>query len=561
MTSFVVEWKEKGNEAFKGGDFVSAKEAYTKAIAHNNEKDEQLATLLCNRAACHLKEGNNAAAIEDCTAALEITPAQTKALFRRASAYEAQQQYRESLKDLSALLHLDSKNASAVSLMRKVKEALQQNLSDSSEVKNILDTIQKQDSKVVSGLSALIGLCYEDRNHALDLQRKGGVAWLCGYINEELGRWQSKADRALSNSDALVSALRVLSAASNHKDFVLATVTLGSEDPIYAAGRFSAARLVVETTDQPTQRAARDRVSFVSICSLLPILRGTCALPALLMLVMNTLKTFPVVLPSSHPDAAPIPTVSQFCGNALLTGLCAALDTDNPESFTAVTDTITSFLSDSPDYFDSPVREVDTRMEGAEARKQRYRETEIVKARSTAHCAWALERGIVQQLIRNIDSEVPVVRQNSSSCLGKLVNYLSDVEVLKPLLLPYLPGQRAQEEPSESKRVVEILDEPEQPLTVPACRCRAALEATLLLASPELGTWALELPGGIPQLLFLVATGERIVDRRDVNVQWRYGDVFFQWIIFHKQHHPAPAPSCFVGLCLTPGLMLCGYVT
>jgi hypothetical protein len=512
MTSFVAEWKEKGNEAFKGGDFVSAKEAYTKAIAHNNEKDEQLATLFCNRAACHLKEGNNAAAIEDCTAALEITPAQTKALFRRASAYEAQQQYRESLKDLSALLHLDSKNASAVSLMRKVKEALQQNLSDSSEVKNILDTIQKQDSKVVSGLSALIGLCYEDRNHALDLQRKGGVSWLCAYINEELGRWQSKGDRALSNSDALVSALRVLSAASNHKDFVLATVNLGSEDPIYADGRFSAARLVVETTDQPTQRSARDRVSFVSICSLLPILRGTCALPALLMLVMNTLKAFPVVLPSSHPDAAPIPTVSKFCGSALLTGLCAALDTDNPESFTAVTDTITSFLSDSPDYFDSPAREVDTRMEGAEARKQRYRETEIVKARSKAHCAWALERGIVQQLIHNIDSEVPVVRQNSSNCLGKLVNYLSDVEVLKPLLLPYLPGQRAQEEPSESKRVVEILDEPEQPLTVPACRRRAALEATLLLASPELGTWALELPGGVPQLLFLVATGERIVD-------------------------------------------------
>ena len=38
---------------------------------------------------------------------------------------------------------------------------------------------------------------------------------------------------------------------------------------------------------------------------------------------------------------------------------------------------------------------------------------------------------------------------------------------------------------------------------------RAALTVALFTASPELGVWALELPGGVSQLLVLVASGDK----------------------------------------------------
>jgi hypothetical protein len=48
-----------------------------------------ISTLLNNRAACHLKNGNSRGCIDDCTKSLELVPVNLKALLRRAQAYES----------------------------------------------------------------------------------------------------------------------------------------------------------------------------------------------------------------------------------------------------------------------------------------------------------------------------------------------------------------------------------------------------------------------------------------------------------------------------------------
>ena len=520
MSSYVLECKTRGNDAFKIEDYSTAIDAYSEALTKHSIQDELRATLLCNRAACSLKTMDYNTAVRDCSDALNIVPAMTKALFRRATAYDGLHEYANSLKDLNTLLHFDPKNTQGIAMMRKVKAIVMNEQTNSSELKNIIDASQKDSSKLSAGLHALIGLCYEDRNHAMDLFRKGGIPWLCGVINTELSRWlesSSSNNRELNSIDTLVVAIRVLSAASNHKDFILSAMNIAAREDLFVEKWFTTARLSCRqsATSSGSPAKAAEQLSFVSACSLLTVLGGTCALPALLMLLMNTLKAFPATLPvnnttqhSAGSGSGVVYTLSHYTGCALLTALCAALDTSHSECFTAVTDTISAFISDSADYFETPVKEIDMRLESMEARKQRQHETGIIKTRSVTHCKWAIECGILNQLIANIDSENSVIRQNSANCLGKLVNYVENVDQLKPLLQPFLPGAPQQEEPSESKRVVELLDDAEGVvLSVPVCRRRAAVEAALLVSHPDLGAWALELPGGVAQLLQLVSTG------------------------------------------------------
>lgn len=285
-------------------------------------------------------------------------------------------------------------------------------------------------------------------------------------------------------------------------------VNIASEDPIYLVStkKYRESKLICQSTS--SSKNGRDMLSFVSVCSLLPVLGGTAALPAILMIIMNTLKAFPTCLPMASPTDLPVFSVSKYAGSALLSGLCVALTLQHSDAFAAITDTLSAFVSDSVDYFDTVVKELDTRMESTEARKARVRQNDLVKQRCKAHCQWAVECGIVAQLIANIDHEFAPIRQNSANCLGKLVNYVDNADMLKPLLLPYLSGHAENEEPSEEKRVVELHDYPPEPPDVPKFRLRAALEATLLISNPDLGTWALELPGGVSQLHFLVATND-----------------------------------------------------
>lgn len=79
------EWKAhkaEGNEAYRAQDFPRAIEKYTDALQHEMP-DKERATILSNRAQCHLRGKSYEAVVEDCTASLTLDPENVKALFRR----------------------------------------------------------------------------------------------------------------------------------------------------------------------------------------------------------------------------------------------------------------------------------------------------------------------------------------------------------------------------------------------------------------------------------------------------------------------------------------------
>lgn len=109
MPPDVVEWKEEGNKLFRKGQYSEAGACYSNAIQRLETgtcvfclwtcadswpalagagQEASLSTLLNNRAACHLKNGNSQGCVADCSRSLELVPVNVKALVRRAKAYE-----------------------------------------------------------------------------------------------------------------------------------------------------------------------------------------------------------------------------------------------------------------------------------------------------------------------------------------------------------------------------------------------------------------------------------------------------------------------------------------
>lgn len=95
--------KDKGNDAFKNGNWIDAIAAYTEAIKIGGDQHKEIATFYKNRAAAHLKEENFNDCIKDCNVALKHCESDPKALYRRAQAYEALGQIEEAYKDATTI--------------------------------------------------------------------------------------------------------------------------------------------------------------------------------------------------------------------------------------------------------------------------------------------------------------------------------------------------------------------------------------------------------------------------------------------------------------------------
>ncbi|ODN73906.1 hypothetical protein L202_07416 [Cryptococcus amylolentus CBS 6039] len=122
--------KTKGNEHFKLGRFTEAESAYTLAISSLPEGCLFLVPLLNNRATARLKLGDFTSAAEDCTSAITIISpsyhpskeaplpieyadiklgdALTKALTKRAQAWEMGEKWKQALEDWERTMSLDS---------------------------------------------------------------------------------------------------------------------------------------------------------------------------------------------------------------------------------------------------------------------------------------------------------------------------------------------------------------------------------------------------------------------------------------------------------------------
>lgn len=103
-----VKYKESGNDSFKNGKYDTAIELYEKAIEvcpATNKID--LSQFYQNRAAAYeqLKKWTNVA--DDCTQALELNSKYTKALHRRARAYENLKELELCLEDVTAVAILE----------------------------------------------------------------------------------------------------------------------------------------------------------------------------------------------------------------------------------------------------------------------------------------------------------------------------------------------------------------------------------------------------------------------------------------------------------------------
>ncbi|TFY65714.1 hypothetical protein EVG20_g5375 [Dentipellis fragilis] len=113
--------KERGNAAFKAGDYPSAIGHYTTAIL----ADPSDPTFPLNRAAAYLKLGKNEDAERDCTKVLALAKTNVKALFRRGQARAAFLKHADAIHDLQQALKLEPQNDAVKVELQKVKAAFE----------------------------------------------------------------------------------------------------------------------------------------------------------------------------------------------------------------------------------------------------------------------------------------------------------------------------------------------------------------------------------------------------------------------------------------------------
>ncbi|KAL5128680.1 TPR repeat-containing thioredoxin TTL1 [Glycine soja] len=89
-----------GNLLFKASKFIEACAVYNEGLEH----DPHNSVLLCNRAACRSKLGQNEKAIEDCNAALMVQPSYSKAKLRRANCNAKLERWEAAIQDYEMLL-------------------------------------------------------------------------------------------------------------------------------------------------------------------------------------------------------------------------------------------------------------------------------------------------------------------------------------------------------------------------------------------------------------------------------------------------------------------------
>ncbi|KAL1944214.1 hypothetical protein VTO73DRAFT_3399 [Trametes versicolor] len=119
-------FKEQGNEYYKGKRYREALGFYTQGVdAHPTDK-AVLEALLCNRAACNLELQNYGAVLRDCSKAIGINPKASKAYYRSALALIALERYDDALDCCDHCLQFDKDNKTVQAAREKaakLKEA------------------------------------------------------------------------------------------------------------------------------------------------------------------------------------------------------------------------------------------------------------------------------------------------------------------------------------------------------------------------------------------------------------------------------------------------------
>ncbi|KAJ3723363.1 40S ribosomal protein S7 [Lentinula raphanica] len=119
-------FKEQGNDYFKGKRFRDAIGFYTQGIDAKPDNPSLLEALLCNRAACNLELKNYGSVLRDCSKALSLNPKSSKAYYRSALALIALERLSEAIDCCTRCLDYDKDNKGVQGVLEratKLKEA------------------------------------------------------------------------------------------------------------------------------------------------------------------------------------------------------------------------------------------------------------------------------------------------------------------------------------------------------------------------------------------------------------------------------------------------------
>ncbi|KAB0362451.1 hypothetical protein FD754_006607 [Muntiacus muntjak] len=161
--------KEKGNEAFKSGDYEEAVKYYTRSLS-------VLPTIAAynNRAQAELKLQNWSSAFQDCEKVLELEPGNLKALLRRATTYKHQNKLQEAMEDLNKVLAVEPDNELAKKTLSEVERDLK-NSEPASKTQTkgkrmVIQEVENSEDEDEKGS----GIKHEDGNGDKKLLESGG---------------------------------------------------------------------------------------------------------------------------------------------------------------------------------------------------------------------------------------------------------------------------------------------------------------------------------------------------------------------------------------------------
>ena len=160
-------FKEKGTGYFKQNKYNVALKMYGKMVSLINDdydyKDEQkeerkslLLSAHLNLALCYLKTDQNSEAKESCNKALELSPNNEKALFRRGQAYLGLASPDIAIKDFKSVVNIEPKNTAAIKQISVCNDLIKKELAKEKKLyANMFEKFAKEDKQVILLLKLL----------------------------------------------------------------------------------------------------------------------------------------------------------------------------------------------------------------------------------------------------------------------------------------------------------------------------------------------------------------------------------------------------------------------
>lgn len=118
-----LNFKEQGNDYFKGKRYREALGFYTQGMDAQPTDPTMQEALLCNRAACNLELENYGSVLRDCSGALSINTRSSKAYFRSALALIALKRVEEALDCCDRCLSYDTFNQGIQAVKKRIEKA------------------------------------------------------------------------------------------------------------------------------------------------------------------------------------------------------------------------------------------------------------------------------------------------------------------------------------------------------------------------------------------------------------------------------------------------------